>query len=112
MSGAHPGRKREPGKRFEFVIEKESCEAAGGALTAGDRRSTAAVVEDCAEKFVILLIEGVDSRLKVVSRNVETEARLSPGVVGCAMVGRCYRCVIGHAVVVGLVVVVERRNRH
>ncbi len=41
VSGPHAGRKREPGERFEFVIEEEGGDAAGGMLGVGNGRAAA-----------------------------------------------------------------------
>src|SRR6202007_3054161 len=109
MRGANAGRKREPGKRLELVVEKDGCQAAAWVL-AVDERACAAVIENRAEQFIVLLIESVKARLKTVSRHIGTEAYLSASVGRGAMVRRRDGKVAAQTVVVGLIVVIEGRD--
>ena len=69
VRGADAGGEREPGERLEFVVDEECGEAAGGMLGIGEGRIAAAVVEDGAEEFVVLLIEAVHAGLQIISRH-------------------------------------------
>lgn len=43
-------------------------------------RSTDTVVEDCTEKFVVLLVEAVQTYLQIVLRHIRRETHLSPTI--------------------------------
>ena len=63
MSRAKSGRERQPGERFEFVIEEKGSKATGRMFGVREGRVAAAIVEDRSEKFVVLLIEAVQAHL-------------------------------------------------
>src|SRR5579872_1904956 len=76
----HSGGQRQPGKRFELVVEKERLRIAGRMLNIRKRRTTA-IVEDRAKKLVVLLVKAVQTHLQIVLRHVRRKAHL-PSAIG------------------------------
>src|SRR6266700_8202536 len=77
IGGAKPCRQREPRDRFEFVIDKEGCDAACWMLRVAE---PIAAVESRSQQFVIALVETVHPQLQVVLRLVRAETDLAPTV--------------------------------
>ena len=70
----------------------------------------AAVIEDHTEKLIILLVKAVQACLQIVSSEIDIKTDLASGIGRCPVVRRGNRRILRRAVVVGVVVVVERRN--
>ena len=56
-------------------------------LRVGERRVAAAVIEDRAQQFVVLLVETVKTHLQIVLRFIRAEAGLAAAIGGTAMLG-------------------------
>ena len=110
VSGTKASGERQPGERFEFVIEEERCHAAGEILGVREGRVAAAVMENRFQHLIVLLVEAVDTHLQIVLRFIGAETYLAAAVGGSAMLGGDDR--IGRStVIIGAVVVIERRDR-
>src|ERR1700722_17363351 len=107
MRGAQAGGNRQPGERFEFVIEKKSIQAPRRMFGVSERR-VAAIVEDDAEELGVLLVEAVQARLEIIFRDVCAKAHLAAGIRRSAMLSS-HDWVGERAVIVGAIVMIEGR---
>src|ERR1700674_933062 len=79
-------------------------------LWVSERRIAASVVEDRSKKLAVMLVEAVQARLNIVSREIGIEGYLASGIHRSAMVGGGNGHVVRRTVEIGGVVVVKRRN--
>src|SRR5713101_4453161 len=80
-------------------------------LGVGKRRIATSVIENRAKELAVMLVEAVQARLKIVPCEIGTEACLASGINRATMIGRGNGHIVRRAVVVGAVVMVERRDR-
>src|ERR1700758_509458 len=110
MRGPQARGERQPGKRFEIVVDEQCSEAAGRLLCIGERWLAAAIIKNGPEGFVVRLVETVDARLEIVFRDIRAEAGLTSRISGTAILTRRDWHVRGRTLVFHRVLVVEGRR--
>src|ERR1700722_3857284 len=81
MRGAQAGGEREPWGNGELVFYEDSFECSAHGLYVVNRRAATTVVEDQAERLVVMLKEAVYARLNVIFRQGERSGGLATAVI-------------------------------
>src|ERR1700728_2764361 len=109
--GRMPAESVSHGERREFVVDVKSLEISVGVLGVGNGWDSTAVIKSGSKELDIALVEAKESNLEIVPFVVGGEASLAPNIGGTAVFRAGDGHVVGIAVVVAAIAVVERRNR-
>ena len=105
----HARGERQPTQRLVLVFQEQRFQMPGCDSVLGERKSRA-VVGDQVDGLVVMLSESVQADARVVPRCHRAEHDLRAGVLRAAVLRGADRRVVRVAVVIGAVVVIERRT--
>ncbi len=106
---SHAPRQSKPGERLVLVLQEQRFELARGRARLR-QRIAGAIVGDQGDGFVVVLPEGVHAGARIVAGSHRAQDHLGAGVLGGSVLGGADRNVVGIAVVIRQVVMVEGRD--
>ena len=81
VRGPHSGCQCQPGKRLEFIVEKERSQAAGDRVAFREGWRSGQIVVDEPKELAVVLPEAVKANLEIVLGDVRAEAYLAARIV-------------------------------